>query len=118
MLASGYIAVGGGSAGCVLTHRLATETYANVLLLEAGEPDEKRVISIPAAYPELFKSEVDWEYYTEPQEGLDDRELYWPRGKMLGRCSSINAMIYQRQHRRADDCDCREGGRRADRQLS
>jgi len=96
MIAYDYVVMGGGSAGCVLTHRLATETDANVLLLEAGEPDEKREISIPAAYPELFKSEVDWEYYTEPQEELDDRELYWPRGKMLGGCSSINAMIYVR----------------------
>jgi len=98
MLEYDYVIVGAGSAGCVLTHRLATETDAEILVLEAGEPDEKREISIPAAYPDLFKSEVDWEYYTEPQAELGDRELYWPRGKTLGGSSSINAMIYIRGH--------------------
>ncbi|MEF8914454.1 GMC family oxidoreductase, partial [Natronomonas sp.] len=69
----------------------------------AGKPDEKREISIPAAFSELFKSEYDWEYYTEPQPEMNDRELYWPRGKTLGGSSSINAMIYIRGHARDYD---------------
>jgi choline dehydrogenase len=64
--------------------------------LEAGKPDEKREIGIPAACSELWKSSVDWEYYTESQTALNDRELYWPRGKTFGGSSSINAMIYAR----------------------
>ena len=90
-----YILVGAGSAGCVLANRLSAEGE-RVLLLEAGKPDEKTEISIPAAFSELFKSAVDWAYDTEPQPELNDRELYWPRGKTLGGSSSINAMIYAR----------------------
>ena len=90
-----YVIVGAGSAGCVLANRLSADD-SEVLLLEAGEPDEKREIGIPAAFSDLFKSGVDWEYDTEPQAELNDRQLYWPRGKTLGGSSSINAMIYAR----------------------
>lgn len=93
-----YVVVGGGSAGCALAARLSEHRTTSVLLLEAGDPDEKREIHIPAAFSELFKTEVDWEYYTEPQSELDDRELYWPRGRTLGGSSSMNAMIYVRGH--------------------
>ena len=91
-----YVIVGAGSAGCVLANRLTADGDTEVLLLEAGKPDEKREIGIPAACTELWRSSVDWEYYTESQTELNDRELYWPRGQTLGGASSINAMIYAR----------------------
>ncbi|WP_336134990.1 GMC family oxidoreductase [Natronomonas amylolytica] len=98
-----YVVVGAGSAGCVLAGRLSEQPDTSVLFLEAGKPDEKREISIPAAFSELFKTEYDWEYYTEPQSAMNGRELYWPRGKTLGGSSSINAMIYIRGHARDYD---------------
>jgi choline dehydrogenase len=61
-----YIVVGAGTAGCVLANRLAG--HASVLLLEAGGPDSKREIRIPAAFPKLFKTEIDWAYFTEPED--------------------------------------------------
>jgi len=91
-----YIIIGAGTAGCVLANRFTANGRFNVLLLEAGGPDTKREVHIPAAFGKLFKTEVDWAYETEPQEHLNGRKLYWPRGKMLGGSSSMNAMIYQR----------------------
>jgi choline dehydrogenase len=93
-----YIIIGAGSAGCVLANRLSADPTNNILLLEAGGPDKKQEIHIPVAFGKLFKTEVDWAYHTAPQENLHGRELFWPRGKMLGGSSSINAMIYQRGH--------------------
>ena len=98
-----YIIVGAGSAGCVLANRLTENPATTVLLLEAGGPDTKQEIHIPAAFGKLFKTEVDWAYETAPQPHMDGRRLYWPRGKMLGGSSSINAMIYMRGHRRDYD---------------
>jgi choline dehydrogenase len=94
-----YIVVGAGSAGCVLASRLTENRQTSVLLIEAGPPDRKREIHIPAAFSKLFKSDVDWNFTTEPQEHLNGRRLYWPRGKMLGGSSSMNAMIYVRGSR-------------------
>ena len=94
-----YIIIGAGSAGCVLANRLSENPNAKVLLLEAGSPDKKQEIHIPAAFGKLFKSEVDWNYETEPQANLNNRRLYQPRGKMLGGSSSMNAMIYIRGNR-------------------
>jgi choline dehydrogenase len=91
-----YIIVGAGSAGCVLAGRLTENSAANVLLLEAGGRDKAKQIHIPAAFSKLFKTGVDWNYSTEPEPFLNNRKLYWPRGKVLGGSSSINAMIYIR----------------------
>lgn len=91
-----YIVVGAGSAGCVLANRLSASGKHSVLLLEAGGPDKAKEIHIPAAFAALFKTEHDWAYETEPQETMNNKKLFWPRGKMLGGSSSINAMIYQR----------------------
>ena len=93
-----FIIVGGGSAGCVLAARLSEDPTHSVLLLEAGASDTHPEIHIPATFSRLFQTEVDWNYHTEPQAGAADRALYWPRGKVLGGSSSINAMIYIRGH--------------------
>jgi len=98
-----YVIVGAGSAGCVVASRLSEDASVRVLLLEAGGPDTRREIRIPAAFSKLFRSEYDWAYFTEPQPHLNNRRLYWPRGKVLGGSSSINAMIYIRGH--ASDYD-------------
>jgi choline dehydrogenase len=94
-----YIVVGAGSAGCVLAGRLTEDHGVTVALLEAGGPDDKSEIHIPAGFPKLFKTPYDWNYSTAKQAELDNRELYWPRGKTLGGCSSINAMMWVRGHR-------------------
>ena len=98
-----YIIIGAGSAGSVLAGRLTERGNHTVLLLEAGGPDKRQEIHIPAAFGKLFRSEVDWAYETAPQAALGGRRLYWPRGKMLGGSSSMNAMIYQRGHRQCYD---------------
>jgi choline dehydrogenase len=98
-----YVIVGAGSAGCVLANRLTEDPTTTVLLLEAGGPDEAQEIHIPAAFSSLFKSPLDWAYETEEQPYLNNRRLYWPRGRVLGGSSSINAMVYIRGNRRDYD---------------
>ncbi len=91
-----YIVVGTGSAGSVVANRLSADSAVSVAVLEAGPRDKNKFIHIPAAFSKLFRSEVDWDYLTEPQKQLDGREIYWPRGKMLGGSSSMNAMMWVR----------------------
>jgi choline dehydrogenase len=91
-----YIIVGAGSAGCVLAARLTENPSVNVLLLEAGPPDDAAEIHIPAALNLLFQSSYDWGYRTVPQDRAAGQSVYWPRGKVIGGSSSINAMIYIR----------------------
>ncbi|MCU0387081.1 MAG: GMC family oxidoreductase N-terminal domain-containing protein [Chitinophagaceae bacterium] len=92
-----YIIIGAGSAGCLLANRLSANPSKKVLLLEAGGPDKKPEIHIPAGYGKLHRTNVDWGgYYTEPQAHVQNRRIYLPRGKVLGGCSSTNAMAYVR----------------------
>lgn len=93
-----YIIVGAGSAGCVLARRLSEDESVSVLLIEAGGRDADRTFRVPLATPKLFRSSHDWIYQTEAQARLDDRQIYWPRGKVLGGSSSINLMVYIRGH--------------------
>ncbi|WP_372728673.1 GMC family oxidoreductase [Nocardioides sp.] len=94
-----YVIVGAGSAGAVLAARLSEDPGVTVLLLEAGGEAEADEISIPAAFPSMFRTKWDWNYTTTEQKQLHGRRAYWPRMKALGGCSSMNAMIYIRGHR-------------------
>jgi choline dehydrogenase len=94
-----YIIVGAGSAGCVLAARLSADPSVSVLLLEAGPADDTDEIRAPAALNRLFQTAYDWNYMTVPQHRAAGRSIYWPRGKVLGGSSSINAMIYIRGNR-------------------
>jgi choline dehydrogenase len=99
-----YIVVGAGSAGCVLAHRLSTDPSIRVLLLEAGPRDWHPFIHMPAGLAKLVgKKGVNWDYSTDPDPALGGRRLWWPRGKVLGGSSSINAMCYIRGHARDYD---------------
>jgi choline dehydrogenase len=92
-----YIIVGAGSAGCVLAHRLSEDPHVRVLLLEAGPRDWHPFIHMPAGLAKLVGQKgVNWDYDTAPEPQLDNRVLWWPRGKVLGGSSSINAMCYIR----------------------
>src|SRR5882757_9866283 len=91
-----YVVVGTGSAGAVVASRLSADPATAVVALEAGPRDKNRFVAIPAAFSKLFRSEIDWDYLTEPQPELDGREIFWPRGKVLGGSSSMNAMMWVR----------------------
>jgi choline dehydrogenase len=92
-----YIIVGAGSAGCVLANRLSADGRHRVLVLEAGGSDKRFWIQTPIGYGKIFYDEtVNWKYLTEPDAGINNRRSYWPRGKVLGGSSSINAMVYIR----------------------
>jgi len=92
-----YVIIGGGTAGCVLANRLSSNPDSSVLLLEAGGRDDYFWIDIPVGYLYTINNpRTDWCYQTEPDPGLNGRTIGYARGKVLGGCSSINAMIYMR----------------------
>ncbi|HYW02892.1 MAG TPA: choline dehydrogenase [Gammaproteobacteria bacterium] len=92
-----FVIVGAGTAGCALAERLSADGSTRVLLLEAGGPDRSFKIHMPAGLSELVPGGPEnWEYETQPEPHLENRRLYWPRGKVLGGSSSINAMCYIR----------------------
>ncbi|ADV67249.1 GMC family oxidoreductase [Deinococcus maricopensis] len=96
------IVVGAGSGGCILTRRLL-DAGARVLLLEAGGADTSPLVRAPAAFPKLFRTPFDWAFHTVPQPHAGGRSFFWPRGRVLGGSSAINATIYIRGSQRDFD---------------
>ncbi|MCG5219847.1 GMC family oxidoreductase N-terminal domain-containing protein [Streptosporangium sp. KLBMP 9127] len=94
-----YVIVGAGSAGCVLANRLSADPRVTVALVEAGGSDAKLEVRVPLAFSKLFKTARDWDFSTARQPEMSGRSLYWPRGKMLGGSSSMNAQMWVRGHR-------------------
>ena len=92
-----YIVIGGGTAGCVLANRLSADPTVSVVLIEAGDKDDYFWIDIPVGYLyTIANPRTDWCYQTEAESGLNGRSIGYARGKVLGGCSSINAMLYMR----------------------
>ncbi|MHB9837265.1 GMC family oxidoreductase [Paraburkholderia terrae] len=99
-----YVVIGAGSAGSLLANRLSADKTRNVLLVEAGGADDYMWIHIPVGYLYCIGNpRTDWQFRTEPDKGLNGRQILYPRGKTLGGCSSINGMIYMRGQARDYD---------------
>lgn len=107
-----FVIVGGGSAGAVLANRLSENPAWTVLLIEAG-PDEVSVSDMPIMFPTLQLSPLDWQFKTEPGkkycQAMKNQQCNWPRGKVLGGCSVLNAMLYIRGNKKDYDRWAEEG---------
>jgi len=90
--------IGGGTAGCVLAEKLSRSGKLRITLVEAGDKPTNRMVSIPAGFTKLFKSDHDWAFESEPQTSVGGRRIFTPRGKMLGGSSNMNAQIHQWCH--------------------
>ena len=104
-----YIVVGAGSAGAVVAARLSESADNKVLLIEAGGSHKHMNVQVPAAFSKQFKSKLDWAYFSEPERYLGGRRIFMPRAKMLGGCSSMNAMIYIRGNKADYDGWAKDG---------
>jgi len=105
-----YVIVGAGSAGCVLAEALSRDGKHTVAIVEAGGTDRKFFVQMPLGYGKTFYDKtINWNYYAEPDPGLNGQRDFWPRGKLLGGCGSINAMVWIRGDRRDYD-DWAEAG--------
>lgn len=105
-----YIIVGAGSAGCVLANRLSANPNHSVCVIEAGPEDKNPLIHMPFGVLAIIRSKVlNWGFWTEPQPRLGSRRMYWPRGRMLGGSSSLNAQVYIRGHQ-SDYDDWQQAG--------
>ena len=99
-----FVIVGAGSAGCVLANRLSASGKYSVCVLEAGGTDWRFFVQVPIGYGKTYyQRAVNWMFHSEEEPGLNGRASYWPRGKVLGGSSSINAMVYIRGHRQDYD---------------
>ena len=105
-----FVVIGAGSSGCVVVNRLSADPQARVLLIEAGGPDTNPLIPQIGQWTALSGSDVDWNYSTEAEPGLDGRSIKWPRGKTYGGSSAIGAAAYVRGHQLDFDGWAREVG--------
>jgi choline dehydrogenase len=103
-----YVVVGAGSAGCVIAHRLTEDPAVRVLVLEAGGSDTSAIFRKPGMLAIVYqvprlKKKADWGYSTTPQKHMNDRQMPWTRGKIIGGCSTVNGMLYVRGNRKNYD---------------
>ena len=112
MTTSDYVVLGGGSAGCVVASRLSENPDSTVTLLEAGPWDSNPWIHIPVGFARLYVTKkYDWEYHTEPEPELDGRQVYWPRGRVIGGSGSVNGLVWLRGSPRDYDRWAQAGAR-------